>query len=73
MAAIVESNTFPLAAIKRAMKAAYPEGLVSKEAITEMDVTLASIVSEYTVKAGKIAANSKRKTISKDDIVLAFE
>jgi histone H3/H4 len=68
----IEPN-FPLARTKKMMKAHFPEGLISKESIEEMDRTLGKIVENITKKAGKIALNGKRKTITAADIDIACE
>ena len=63
----------PLATVKRLMKENYPEGNVSKDAIVEMEKTLAQVIVNITKKAGLIAQNAKRKTIFPEDIDLACQ
>ena len=55
------------------MKTNYPEGLIAKDAVIEMQKTLEQIVINGTKKAGKIAQAGKRKTITAGDISIACE
>lgn len=63
----------PLGTVKRWMKAYYPEGNVSKEAVIEMERTLSRVLENITKKSVLIAKNAKRKTIFPEDIDLACQ
>ena len=73
MAEKVIKPSLPFGTVKKMMKAQYPEGLVSKDAVVEMQKTLQQIVINITKKAGHIALAGKRKTITAGDVTIACE
>jgi len=66
------SSKIPILAVEKLMKK-YTEFRISEDAKEEIQSVLTNHLRELAKKAGEIAKNTGRKTIKKEDILIARE